>query len=97
MRRLTQDGTVEPVALDQILRRERGQGKFLLFAQLTTTRFATLPEESCGKAHITDLNSTSSVTNPYVKTNTPSASCWSRSPKSGNYHTSDLTWKAKKR
>ena len=26
MSRLTRDGTVEPVSLDQILRRERGQG-----------------------------------------------------------------------
>ena len=28
MRRLTRDGTAEPVSRDQIIRRERGQGKF---------------------------------------------------------------------
>ena len=39
MSRLTRDGTAEPVSRDQILRRERGQGK-LNFSpvQLTTSR-----------------------------------------------------------
>ena len=38
MSRLTRDGTAEPVSRDQILRRERGQGKIIFPVQLTTSR-----------------------------------------------------------
>ena len=38
MSRLTRDGTAEPVSRDQILRRERGQGKNSFPVQLTTCR-----------------------------------------------------------
>ena len=34
---LTQDGTAEPVSRDQILRRERGEGKHIFSFQLTTS------------------------------------------------------------
>ena len=40
MKRLTQDGTAETVSRDQILRRERGQGNFMV--QLTTSRIVNL-------------------------------------------------------
>ena len=42
MGRLTRDGTAEPVTRDKILRRERGQGTFILPVQLTTSRFGNL-------------------------------------------------------
>ena len=43
MSRLTRDGTAEPVLRDQILRRERGQGKKHFFpVQLTTSRIGSL-------------------------------------------------------
>ena len=43
MRRLTRDGTVEPVSRDQIFRREREQKKIILFLfQLTTSRIGNL-------------------------------------------------------
>ena len=44
MSRLTRDGTAEPVSLDQILRRERGQGKdyFPCYIQLTLSRIGSL-------------------------------------------------------
>ena len=41
MRRLTRDGTVEPVSRDQILRRERGHG-FFLSVQRITSRIGNL-------------------------------------------------------
>ena len=34
---LTRDGTAEPVSRDEILRRERGQGKNIFPVQLTTS------------------------------------------------------------
>ena len=41
--RLTRDGTAEPVPQDQILRRERGQGKQIISPlQLTTSRIGNL-------------------------------------------------------
>ena len=44
MSRLTRDGTAEPVSLDQILRRERGQEstRFIFRVQLTTNRIGNL-------------------------------------------------------
>ena len=42
MSRLTRDGTAETVSRDQILRRERGQGKFIFPVQLTTCRMGNL-------------------------------------------------------
>ena len=42
MSRLTRDGTAEPVSRDQILRRERGQGKNIFPVQLTTSRIGNL-------------------------------------------------------
>ena len=44
MSRLTRDGTAEPLLRDQILRRERGQGKKILIfpVQLTTCRNGNL-------------------------------------------------------
>ena len=42
MRRLTQDGTAEPVSRDQFLRREWGQGNIHFPAQLTTSRIGNL-------------------------------------------------------
>ena len=42
MSRLTPDGTAEPVSRDQILRRVRGQGKFIFLVQLTTSRIGNL-------------------------------------------------------
>ena len=42
MSRLTRDGTAETVSRDQILRRERGQGKFIFPVQLTTGRMGNL-------------------------------------------------------
>ena len=43
MSRLTQDGTVEPVSRDQILRRERGSREIYIFpVQLTTRRVGNL-------------------------------------------------------
>ena len=51
MSRLTRDGTAEPVSRDQILRRERGQGRirfpwdreeFVFPVQLTTRRIGNL-------------------------------------------------------
>ena len=39
----TRDGTAEPVSRDRILRRERGQGKVLIFPlQMTTSRIGQL-------------------------------------------------------
>ena len=38
MTELTRDWTAEPGLRDQILRRERGQGKFMFHDQLTTSR-----------------------------------------------------------
>ena len=42
MNRLTRDGTAEPVSRDQILRRERGEGKIIFPLQLTTSRIGNL-------------------------------------------------------
>ena len=42
MTRLTRDGTAEPVSRDQILRRNRGQGKNIFPVQLATTRIGNL-------------------------------------------------------
>ena len=43
MRRLTRDGTAEPVSRDQILRHARGQGNIhFLPVQLTTSRIGNL-------------------------------------------------------
>ena len=42
MSRLTRDGTAEPISRDQILRRERGQGKNIFLVQLTTSRIGSL-------------------------------------------------------
>ena len=43
MSRLTRDGTAEPVPIDRILGRERGQGKILIFpVQLTSRRIGNL-------------------------------------------------------
>ena len=36
------DGRTEPVSLDQILRRERGQGNIIFPVQLTTSRIGNL-------------------------------------------------------
>ena len=42
MSRLARDGTAEPVSLDQISRRERGQGIIHFPCQLTTSRSGNL-------------------------------------------------------
>ena len=42
MSRLTQDGTVEPVSRDQILRHARGQGNIIFPVKLTTSRIGKL-------------------------------------------------------
>ena len=42
MSRLTRDGTAEPVSRDQILRRERGQGKKHISVQLATSWIGNL-------------------------------------------------------
>ena len=42
MRRLTRDGTAEPVSRDQILRHARGQGNIIFPVQLTTSRIGNL-------------------------------------------------------
>ena len=42
MRRLTRDGTAEPVSRDQILRHARGQGDIIFPVQLTTSRIGNL-------------------------------------------------------
>ena len=42
MRRLTRDGTAEPVSRDQILRREREREIFIFPVQLTTSRIGNL-------------------------------------------------------
>ena len=42
MSRLTRDGTDETVSLDQILKRERGQGNTIFPVQLTTSRIGNL-------------------------------------------------------
>ena len=42
MNRLTRGGTAEPVSRDQIPRRERGQGNFIFFVELTTSRIGNL-------------------------------------------------------
>ena len=42
MSRLMWDGTTELVSRDQILRRERGQGKFIFLVQLTTSKIDNL-------------------------------------------------------
>ena len=42
MRRLTREGTAEPVSRDQVLRREQGQGKSIFTVQLTTSRIGNL-------------------------------------------------------
>ena len=48
---LTRDGTAEPVSRDQILRRERGQGKIHFFpVQLTTSRIED-PSAECDDQH----------------------------------------------
>ena len=39
---MTRNGTAEPVSRDQILRRERGQGKLIFPVQLTTSRISNL-------------------------------------------------------
>ena len=39
---LTRNGTAEPLSRDQILRRERGQGKFIISVQLATSRIGNL-------------------------------------------------------
>ena len=36
------DGSAEPVSRDQILRRERGQGRFIFPVELTTSRIGSL-------------------------------------------------------
>ena len=42
MNRLTRDGTAELVSRDQVLRRDRGQGKIVFLVQLTTSRMGNL-------------------------------------------------------
>ena len=42
MKRLTRDGTAEPVSRDQILRHARGQGNIIFPVQLTTSRIGNL-------------------------------------------------------
>ena len=42
MSRLTRDGIAEPVSRDQILRRKRGQGKFIFPVHLNTSRIGNL-------------------------------------------------------
>ena len=42
MRRLTRDGTAEPVSRDQILRHTRGQGNIIFPVQLTTSKIGNL-------------------------------------------------------
>ena len=42
MSKLTRDGTVEPVSRDQILTRERGQGKIRFLVQPATSRIGNL-------------------------------------------------------
>ena len=49
MIRLTRDGTAEPVARDQILRRERGRGKYIHFSCSTDHEqdWQPYPVDSC--------------------------------------------------
>ena len=51
MSRLMRDGTAEPVSRDQILRRERGQGKILIFPVLLTDH-----EQDCSADHEQDCS-----------------------------------------